>query len=81
MTNKIVIAEGIEAGTELIIEDFTLTKYEGEAIVEVHYNFQPIKQYHVCFYPEHWESAQDAINDRKMVYVVKVVYHLQPETV
>lgn len=75
MTKKIIISANLESGTEISISDYSLMRNAKESIVEVHYHYSPIKQYEICYYPEHWQNAKDALENREMNFISKVVVH------
>ena len=80
MSKKIKIESDLKQGTEITVSDYSKMANDGEAIVEVHYHYSPIKQYEICYYPEHWQNAKDALENRLMNFIAKVVYHMPAET-
>jgi hypothetical protein len=74
--NKITISANLKEGTEITISDYRKLSREGEAIVEIHYNYDAVNKYDVMYYPESWENAQNALNGVAAAWVSKVIYHM-----
>ncbi len=73
---KIKIHSDLKIGTEISVYDYSKLAHSlNEAVVEVHYNYEPINRYDVFFYPEHFENAKEALNG-PVNFVCHVVYHM-----
>jgi hypothetical protein len=72
---KVTISADLKAGTEVVVCDYSKLSKDGEAIVEVHYNYDAVCKYDVMFYPETWENAQNALNGAN-AWISKVIYHM-----
>jgi hypothetical protein len=76
MSKKIKIESDLKQGTEITVCDYSKLAKDGEAIVEIHYNYDAVNKYDVMYYPESWENAQNALNGVAAAWVSKVIYHM-----
>jgi hypothetical protein len=72
----VTISANLKAGTEITVCDYSKLAKDGEAIIEVHYNYDAVCKYDVMYYPETWENAQNAINGVAHAWTSKVIYHM-----
>lgn len=77
---KVIISADLKAGTEIVVCDYSKLARDGEAIVEVHYNYDVVKKYDIMYYPETWENAQNALNGVAAAWICKVIYRMPAET-